>query len=242
MFQTFLVQPIYNAFVYLIGVVPGGDVGLAIIAMTIVMRVVFYPAFSAYIRTQINMQAAQPQLDEINKKYKDNMEERARRTLEVYREKNIRPFSSILILLIQIPVFLALYFAFFRENLPEIATNLLYSFVPAPEAVNTTFLGILNILAPHNIVLVVIVVGLQYLVAHISLARVGSSPVSLAPERAAMHNMQRQMMLYFLPAIMGFVTFTLPAAAGLYFATTNLISLGQEFLIRRQLAATKASA
>jgi YidC/Oxa1 family membrane protein insertase len=240
MFETFLVQPIYNAFIFLVGVMPGGDVGLAIIAMTVIMRIIFYPAFTAYIRTQIHMNAAQPELDEINKKYKDNMEERGRRTLQVYRERNIRPFSSILILLIQIPVFLALYFAFFREGLPAIATDILYSFVAAPEVVNTIFLGVLDIVKPYNLFLVAIVAGLQYLVAHISLARIGAPAATLAPERAAMHNMQRQMTLYFLPGLMAIVTYTLPAAAGIYFAATNVFSLGQELLIRRQLAAKKA--
>jgi membrane protein insertase Oxa1/YidC/SpoIIIJ len=57
---------------------PGGDVGLAIITLTILVRAVFYPAFAASIRTQMGMQAAQAELDEINKKYKDNAEERAR--------------------------------------------------------------------------------------------------------------------------------------------------------------------
>lgn len=240
MFETYLIQPLYNAFICLVGIMPGGDVGLAIIAMTVIMRAVFYPAFASSIRTQMNMQAAQPKIDEINKKYKDNMEERARKTMQVYKEHNIRPFSSILTLIIQIPVLLALYFAFFREGLPTIATHLLYPFVQAPQVVNTMFLGVLDILKPHNILLVIIVAGLQYVVSHISLARAGTSAASLAPERAAMHSMQRQMLLYFLPGLMAMATYSLPAAAGIYFAAGNLFSLFQELVIRRQLAHKKA--
>ena len=105
MFETFLVQPIYNGFIYLIGIMPQGDVGLAIIALTILIRAVFYPAFTAQIRTQIGMQAIQGPLDEINKKYKDNSQVRTERTMALFRENKVRPFSSFLVLFIQLPVF-----------------------------------------------------------------------------------------------------------------------------------------
>src|ERR1700690_482149 len=171
MFETFLIKPLYNAFIYLIGVMPHGDVGFAIIGMTIIVRAVFYPAFTASIRTQMGMQAVQGELDEINKKYKDNADERAKKTMELFKERQIRPLAGLVALVVQIPIFIALYYAFFREGLPHIATNLLYSFVHAPAAVNLNFFGFLNLLSTHNIVLAVIVGGLQYLVIHFSLMR-----------------------------------------------------------------------
>ena len=132
MFGTILINPLYNVFIFLIGIMPGGDVGLAIIVMTLVVRAVFYPAFTASIRTQMGMQEAQAELDEINKKYKDNSDEKAKRTMELFKERNIRPLAGFVALLVQIPIFIALYYAFFREGLPHIATNILYSFVQAP--------------------------------------------------------------------------------------------------------------
>ena len=236
MFETFLIKPLYNAFIYLIGVVPGGDVGLAIIVMTIIVRAVFYPAFTASIRTQMGMQAVQGEIDEINSKYKDNPDEKARRTMELFREKKIRPFAGFIAIIVQIPIFIALYYAFFREGLPHIATTLLYPFVSAPTNVNLEFLGFLNLLAAHNIPLALIVGGLQYLVVRISLMRTNASPkASLTADKAQAQALQQQMMLYFMPALYAVITYSLPAAAGLYFGTGNLISLGQEFLIRRQL-------
>ena len=220
-------------FIFLIGVMPAGDVGLAIIALTLMVRIVFYPAFTASIRTQMGMQAVQGELDEINKLYKDNAEERGRRTMALFKEHKVRPFASIVALLVQIPIFLALYFTFLREGLPNISTNLLYSFVHAPTTINIEFLGILNLLSAHVIPLAIIVGGLQYLVARYSLARTPNT--GGAKERTAAHHMQQRMMLYFLPAVIAVVSYTLPAAAGLYFAAGNIISLGQEWLIRRQM-------
>ncbi len=236
MFETFLIKPLYNAFIYLIGVMPAGDVGLAIIVMTIIMRAVFYPAFTASIRTQMGMQAVQGEIDEINEKFKDNPDEKAKRTMQLFKDKKIRPFAGFVAILVQIPIFIALYYAFFRENLPHIATNLLYPFVSSPQVVNLQFLGFLDLLKPHNIPLAVIVGGLQYLVVKVSLMRVKrGAPQNLDSKKAQTQAMQQNMMLYFMPALYVVISYSLPAAAGLYFGVGNLISLGQEFLIRHQL-------
>jgi YidC/Oxa1 family membrane protein insertase len=237
-FTTFLIQPLYNAFIYLIGVM-GGDVGLAIIAMTLVIRAVFYPIFSASIRTQMGMQKVQGELDEINKKYKDDADERARRTMELFKQHKVRPFAGLLGLVVQIPIFIALYYAFFREGLPHIAANLLYSFVAAPTAVNTHFLGLLNLLAAHNVALGMFVGFLQWAVVKLSLGRAPAPSATQPADKAQAQRMQQQMMLYAMPVLYAVITYTLPAAAGLYFAATNIISLGQEWLIRRELKTQK---
>ncbi|MEI7719695.1 MAG: YidC/Oxa1 family membrane protein insertase [bacterium] len=236
MFETVLVQPIYNVFVFLIGVMPGGSVGLAIIALTLLIRALFYPAFTASIRTQMGMQALQGELDDINTQYpgKEKAEERAKKTMELYKEHKVHPFAGFLALLVQIPVFIALYFAFFRQGLPHIAERLLYPFVHAPSVVQVDFFGLMNLLSPHNIMLSVLVVLLQGAVAYLSLGRMSNSGTKTAPEKQAAQRLQQQMMLYFLPALMGVVSYSLPAAVGLYFATTNAVSVGQEWLIRRQ--------
>ncbi len=176
MFSTFLINPLYNAFIFLIGIMPNGDVGFAIIVMTIIVRAVFYPAFTASIRTQMGMQAVQGEIDEINEKYKNNSDEKAKRTMQLFKDKKIRPFAGFIAILVQIPIFIALYYAFFREGLPHIATELLYSFVHVPATVNVQFLGFLNLLSVHNIILAVIVGGLQYLVVYVSLMRTKSAP------------------------------------------------------------------
>lgn len=234
MFETLLTQPLYNGFIYLIGIMPGGEVGLAIIVLTIIVRVVFYPFFTASIRTQMGMQAAQAELDHINKQFKDNPTERAKQTMGLFKKYNVRPFAGFLALLVQIPIFIALYIAFFHESLPSIDTELLYSFVQAPSVVNVNFFGILDLLAPHNILLALLVGLSQYAVTHFSFAR-NKPHANMSPEKQSVHHMQRKMMLYFLPALIGVISYTLPSAVGLYFLTGNLFSLGQEWLIRRQM-------
>jgi YidC/Oxa1 family membrane protein insertase len=232
MFHTYLIDPIYNVFIYLIGIMPHGDVGLAIIVLTLLIRIIFYPAFASNIRTQIGMQAIQGEMDEINDKYKDDPAEKSKKTMELLRKNKVRPFSSLIALVIQIPILIALYQAFFRQGLPDVATKLLYSFVPVPKTINMEFLGVLNLGASHNILLAIIVAALQYAVIYLSLSRVATGKMN--SERQAAQKTQQQLMLYFFPALMGVLTYSFPAAAGLYFAVGNIISIGQEWVIRRQ--------
>lgn len=232
MFEEFLIKPLYNGFVFLIGAVPGGDVGLAIILLTVIVRAVFYPAFAASIRTQLAMAAIQPEVDEINRKYKDDAPERARRTMALFKEKKVRPLAGLLALFVQIPIFIALYFVFFREGLPTIDTALLYSFVSVPAVVQTNFLSFVDLLAVHNIALAAIVGGTQYLVTKFSLARTPAKGGS--PEAEMAHKLQRSLMLYMLPGLMTILSYSFPAGVGLYFATGNVISLAQEFYIKRK--------
>src|SRR3989344_2890243 len=120
MFQTFLVQPIYNGFVYLVGHMPFGDVGFAIIAITIIMRVVLYPVFTASIRTQMGMQAMQPELDQVTERYKNDKEALTRERIALLKKYKVNPFAAIVALAIQLTVIIALYFALFHEGFPDI--------------------------------------------------------------------------------------------------------------------------
>ncbi len=238
MFQTILVAPLYNSFIFLVDLTHG-NVGWAIILLTLCIRVLFYGAFTASIKTQMGMQEVQGELADINETYKDNSEERAKRTMELFKEKKIRPFAGLLALIVQIPVFLALYFALFREGLPHIATQLLYPFVHIPTTITTVFIGI-PLLVPHNLMLAGIVAITQYIAIHFSLARTASVSHHLSKEQEMAQSMQRVTMLYTMPLILGFLSYSFPAAVGLYFATGNIVSIVQELIIRRQLVKKSA--
>lgn len=241
MFQLLLTQPLYNGFIGLISAIPGGDVGLAIIALTGIVRLFFYPVFASQIKTTMGMQAMQPELEELRTKYKDDKEKQVREMGGLYKKYNVNPLSLFLSLLIQIPILLALYYTFFHTTLPAINTDLLYSFIHAPSAINIHFLGFFDLTKPNNIVLVAIVALLQFISIYISMARTKNAPTShLSPEKIAAQKMQQNIMLYMLPGIMATVTYSTPGAVGLYFAASSLFAIMQEFVIRKQLA-TKAA-
>lgn len=236
MFQTLFTQPLYNGFIYLISIIPGGDVGFAIIALTLVVRVLFYPIFASQIRTTMVMQSIQGELESIKYRYKNDQMEQSKQMLELYKKNKINPLSLFGSLLIQIPIFLALYFAFFHIKLPTIDTALLYPFVAAPQAINILFLGFIDLTLANNLLIVLVATALQFLVIRLTVSRTNKHmPSNLPDEKKAALKMQQNVMLYFMPGIIAMVAYTTPAAVGLYFAVSSLISLGQEWLIRSQL-------
>ncbi|HEY4501892.1 MAG TPA: YidC/Oxa1 family membrane protein insertase [Candidatus Paceibacterota bacterium] len=231
MFTTLLVQPIYNLFVFLLGLMPLGDAGLAIVAMTLIMRAVLYPIFTASIRTQMGMAAMQPELDSVSERYKDDKEALTRERMALLKKYKVNPFAGFGALIIQLVVLIALYFALFREGFPVINEALLYSFVHVPAQVSTTFFGLIDLLSPHHVALATLVGASQYLAIRLTLRR---TPAPAHPDKQAAHRLQSNMMLYFMPALMAVVSYTFPAAVGLYFVVGNLVSLLQEWLLMRQ--------
>lgn len=231
MFTTFLVQPIYNLFVFLLGLMPQGDAVLAIVAMTLIMRAVLYPVFTSSIRTQMGMQAMQPELDTIEEKYKNDKQALTRERIALLRKYKVNPFAGFGALIIQLVVLIALYFALFREGFPAINEALLYAFVQAPAQVSTTFFGLVDIMAPHHIPLAILVGLTQYFAIWLTLRR---TPSPTHPDKEAIHRMQSNIMLYFLPTLIVVVSYSFQAAVGVYFLTSNLVSIFQEWVLKRQ--------
>ncbi len=234
MFQTYLIHPLYNAFVGLIGIMPHGDAGLAIIALTLIMRAVLYPVFTASIRTQMGMQAMQEEMDQISEKYKDDKEALGRERLALMRKYKVNPLAGFGALIVQFILIIGLYYALFREGFPAIDQAILYSFIHTPALVNTDFFGIINLLTPHHILLAALVGVTQYRALSLTLGRT-PLPAKDSDKHAAAR-MQQQMMRYMMPVLMTVIAFIFPGAVGLYFVTSNVVSIGQEYLIRKQTA------
>lgn len=234
MFETILVQPIYNLFIALVGVVPHGDTGLAIIVLTLLMRLVLYPVFTASIRTQMGMAAMQGDIEVIKEKHKNDKEALAREQIALFKKHNVNPLAGFGALFIQLAVIIALYFALFQEGFPEINQELLYFFVQVPEVVSTSFFGLIDLLTPHHVILALLVGITQYLAIWLT---IGRTPITHphGSDKAAVARMQQNMMLYLMPLVMTVTSYYFAAAVGIYFVASNVFSLGQEWIIRHQL-------
>ncbi len=228
-------DPIYNTLVFFIDVIPGGDVGLAIVATTVIVKFVLLPLSVKAAKLQKFSREAEPKMKEIKEKYKDNREELARQTMALYKEAGISPFSSILLIFIQLPIVIALYFAVARGGgvmLPEINTALLYSFVPTPETVDMIFLGMTDI-TMKSLPLAILAGVAQYVHSYLSLPapapRSDSGPSFKEDFQRSMHINMR----YVLPVVIGVVAYTLSATVALYLAVSGLTAVAQEYFIRK---------
>ncbi len=235
--HTFFFDPIYNSLIFFIDVVRGGDVGIAIILTVILVKVVLLPLSLKAIRTQIVMRDIEPKLKAIREEFKDKREVQALKTMELFKSANINPFSSILLLFIQIPVVIALYFAVYSGGgikLPDINVAILYSFIPTPETVNMVFLGFLDITA-RSMPLAFIAALTQYIHTNISLPKLEPRKPDAEPnfKEDFARSMQIQMK-YVMPVLIFFVAYTISAAIALYFTISNLTAIAQEYIVRHK--------
>jgi YidC/Oxa1 family membrane protein insertase len=215
---------------------PGGDVGLAIIATVVVVKVLLYPLSLKAVKTQKLQKELEPVMKEIKEKYKDDREAAAKATMAAYKDAGMNPFASILVVFIQLPFLIALYFAVSKGGgvtLPGINYSLLYSFIPHPSVVSMDFIGIFNISAKS-----VVLAGFAGITQFI--ATWFAMPALTKKEPGATEsfkddfarNMQLQMK-FVMPLMITFIAFTFSAAIALYFVVSNLVTITQEFFIRK---------
>jgi YidC/Oxa1 family membrane protein insertase len=231
-FHAVFYNPIYNALVALVALIPGGDVGVAVIIVTIIIRLVLLPFSLSAARTQRAMKDLGPQIKELKEKHKGDKEKEALETLALYKAAKVNPFATILIVLIQLPILLALYWVFYHEPFPAIRTALLYPFTPVPGMLSLEFLGLISV-AGKSLVLAVLAGATQYLQAHLALKG------TMSPDNSTMQGDFQKVMAvqlkYVFPLLFGVISYTTSGAIALYFITTNLAGALQEVYIRKTL-------
>lgn len=229
-FNTTLYDPIYNLLIFLVGIVPFGDIGLAVIAVTIIVKLITLPLSLSMIRTQKAMKVIQPELDALKEKHKDNRETLARETFALYKRYGVNPLSSLLLILIQIPILIALYWVFQGESLPQIDPSILYGFIAIPDVIRTEFLGLIS-MHEKSLLLAVLAGATQAAQAWLSLPKPTGTPgKSLAEDFGRAMTLQAR---YVIPVIIAFVAYATSGAVALYFVTSNLFGVAQELAFKK---------
>ncbi|PIT90856.1 hypothetical protein COU17_03630 [Candidatus Kaiserbacteria bacterium CG10_big_fil_rev_8_21_14_0_10_49_17] len=233
-FTTAIYDPLYNGLIFLVSIAPLHDVGIAIVLLTIIVRLILFPLAQKSIKAQVVMKKVEPELKNIREKYKKDKQEQAKQTMALYKEQNINPISGILLLLIQLPIIFGLYWVFFKGGLPVVDTSRLYSFLTAPTEANMQFLGLID-MAGRSILLAFLAGGTQFIHARIAFAKNATPrPKNPTMKDDLAHSMQLQMR-YVLPIIIGVIAYTISAAVALYWAASNTFTIFQELYVRRKL-------
>jgi YidC/Oxa1 family membrane protein insertase len=230
-FNTVLYQPLLNGLILLYEYIPGHDFGIAIIAITLIMRLLLYPSSIRGVKSQKALADLQPKIQEIQKEYKDDKNKQTKLLMELYKKEKINPFSGCLPLLLQLPILIALYQVFLRGLQPESLTQSLYSFVSHPGVINFSFLGLIN-LAESNIFLAFLAGIFQFYQLKISTAQKGN----IKKEATGFPKMMQQQMLYFFPIFTVFIIWKLGSVIGLYWIVSILFSIGEQYIVRKKHA------
>jgi len=235
-FNTFFYEPLYNGLVFLISIMPGADVGLAVIVLTLLVKIIILPLSHKSVASQAKMRSIEPEMKRVKERHKDKQEQ-ARQVMDLYKKHGVNPFSGCFLMLVQLPIIFALYWVFFKGLANNIDQNLLYSFITAPEQINMHFLGLVD-MSKKNIILAALAGISQYFQMKLSMPPIPKDDgekkkgdMSFKDEFAKNMNLQ---MRYMLPGIVFFVAYSISSAVALYWLVSNLFSIGHELVVKRK--------
>ncbi|NLE07231.1 MAG: membrane protein insertase YidC [Parcubacteria group bacterium] len=236
-FKTIIYIPLYNALIAILNI-NWIDAGLAAVILTVLVKIILYPLAKKAMVTQILMKEKESELFSIKEKYKDKQEQ-ALKIMEFYKTNNINPFSSIFIIIIQIPVVFSLYYIFYKSGLPVVDTSMLYSFVKIPEAISMQFLGIIDV-SQKSVFLAILAAVSSFLQMQLASKSTQNKPVSGVVKEDFSQIMAKQMK-YTMPFMVFFISWKISAIIALYWFVSNITSLIQEACIRRKIKKTSLS-
>ena len=232
-FHNFFYAPLYNGLILLINYIPFHSVGLAVVIFTCLVKIIIFPLSQQSIKTQFEMKQIEPELNEIKIKHADDKQVQAEKVMQLYKDKGINHFAGILLMLIQFPILIALYWVFLKGGLPKIDAASIYSFTKIPEIININFLGIS--VSDKSIFFAFFVALAQFLQMQITIptpkkpaVKEGKDP-GFSDELAKSMNMQ---MKYVMPVVMFFIAKSFPLVVSLYLITSSLFAIGQELYMR----------
>ena len=232
-FNTILYQPLFNVLIFLYQYLPGRDFGIAVIVLTILIRIALYPLMTQSIKSQKVLSELQPKIQEIQQKLKNDKEKQAREIMALYQREKINPFSGCLPLLLQLPILLALFQVFIQGFGPE-QMDFLYSFIPHPGVINFVSFGIINLGAPS--IVMAVLAGIAQFFQSRELIPKTKQIKQTNDQMAQFSTMMQKQMLYLFPIFTVFILWRMPSALGLYWLINSLFSIGQQhFTLKHQV-------
>jgi YidC/Oxa1 family membrane protein insertase len=227
LYNIILYQPVFNALVFLYNVIPGHEIGFAIIALTILIKLILFPLNAQAIRSQKALSDIQPKMQALQTQYKDDKTKLAEETMKLYKEQKVNPLSSCLPVLIQLPFLIAVYQAF-RSGLTSANLDHLYSFIANPGHINTMMFGLVDLALP-SIVLAILAGGAQF----IQTKMMSSAQVKVKSDAAKDEQLLATMnksMIYTMPILTIFIGLKLPAGLTLYWFVSTLLTALQQYI------------
>lgn len=221
-------QPLLNLLVFIYNFTPGHDIGLAIIILTILIKLILYPFSAKSIKSQKALQELQPKIEAIKNQYKNEKEKQASEMMKLYKEEKVSPFSSCLPLLIQLPFLIAVY-SVFRAGLSQNSLSLIYPFITNPGQLNPIAFGFLDFSKPQ--IFLAVLAGLaQFWQAKMLITKKPEVKGEGSKDENMMVIMNKQM-TYLMPVMTVFIGATLPGGLVFYWFIITALTAAQQLLV-----------
>lgn len=263
-FEVLVVQPLFNLLILLYSIIPGGDFGISIILFTILLRIVLHPLVKRQLHQTKAMRKLQPELQAIRKRTKGNRQLQGLQMMELYKKHGVSPMRSIGLLLIQLPIFIALYiviqvFTLHRDELAKWTYDILEKIGPIkdivdrPDQFNEKLFGIVDLtqhaFANGSINLVLVGLALAAAIGQFYQTRqtmphdgnqrrlrdiLNDASNGKEADQMEINNAIMGKMMFVLPFFMFFIMVSLPGAIALYYAASTLVTVFQQHIILKQ--------
>ncbi len=234
-FQVIFYQPIFNIFVGLYVLIP--DVGVVILVLTLLIKIILYPLTKKSITVQKSLSELQPKLEELKAQHKDNQQQLAQEKMKLYREHKVNALGSCLPILVQLPVFLALFYVL-RDGFSGSDFQMLYSFVPNPESINPVSFGLFDLGKP-SVVLAVLAGAAQFWQTKMMTRKRPPPEAGKGGKDENMMTMMNKQMLYMMPVFTVIVGIQFPGGLALYWFLSTLFTGLQQMIQFRNHEHTK---
>ncbi len=228
LYTEILWRPLFNGLIFFYNVLPGHDLGVAIIALTVVIRLILAPLLWKAQAAQRKMALIQPELKRIQDKHKGNKEQQSKALMELYATHGVNPFSGCLVLLIQLPMLIAL-FQVFRRGLDAASLTYVYGFLVRPALLHPIAFGFLN-LTHGALWLGVIAAGTQFFQTKLS----APPPTPDGGTGGDFAKALQWQTTYFFPLLILLWSYSLPAALTLYWTVMNLFGIVEQIILKRR--------
>ena len=225
-YNDVIYRPLLNLLVFFYNIIPGHDVGIVIIVLTLIIRLALAPSFHKSLKSQKAMNDLQPKLGALREKHKGDKEAEAKAMMELYKEHKINPLASCLPLLIQLPILIGLY-QVFRIALGGNHIEGLYHFVTAPSSISPYFLHLVDLSKP-SWVFGVLAGAAQFWQSKLMMPKSSGQDTTT--------KIMAAQTTYILPIVSVIIALRLPAGLPLYWIITTLFAVGQQYYILRNQA------
>ncbi|MBI3331330.1 YidC/Oxa1 family membrane protein insertase [Candidatus Peregrinibacteria bacterium] len=247
LFRTFITEPFLNFLIFIASIHPTHDLGIAIIILTLIVKLLLYFPTQHALEGQKKMQLLQPKMDDLKKRYSGDPQKLQSETMKLWKEHKVNPFQSCLPMLVQFPVLIGLFYVIRDGSVLNLSRHLIYPMYQHLDwSFDTHFLG-LDLLKPNWVIMPAALMIMQFIQMKLSFAisdrkkakeKSQESIVEVAKEGVkdpvSATKMQQNMMLYGLPFMIGFFAFQFPAAVALYWGVSTLFAIGQQIIVNRE--------
>lgn len=244
MFRTIITQPLFNLLVFLVDRIPNHSLGWAVVAMTLLVRLILLFPNQKAMKSQRKLQKLQPEIQALKKKHGKNQQAMAMGTMALYKQHKVNPMSSCLPIFLQMPFLLGIYFVV-RDGISPQFQGLLYAFQSKVDLsmVNNAFFG-LDLSVPNIWALPVIVGVAQFFAMRLAIPqtkkespakKVSKKKKSTEPDMAEQMQQMQKMMIWIFPFMIAFFTATFPAGVGIYWLTSTVFGIAQQKFVNWQI-------